>query len=331
MPPTFAGVPSSNAEIEFAARFTLPVIVNVPGLDPAESVPPFTVTLPTTAPDPPNVAPVETETVAFAPPNVVPAPTSIVPSATVIAPVNALDCAVSSKVPAPVFVKAFPPDRALANETVLPEATSRLPPLVPRVMAFVKLEIDSLASNVPLFSVRAPPPSALAAAIASFPPLTETLPSKLELLPDSVSVPVPCFVSPPVLPETMDEIARSPLVSIVPPLPASCRARLGMDSSAPVYSSVPAWPLLPSVSVPEPMAPIAATLRVPCSTVVVLPAPERLLDVLDSVSTPAPCLVNAPTPVKAPVVVNAPVLLIVPPFPASVIACIRLVASALPV
>ena len=88
-------------------------------------------------------------------------------------------------------------------------------------------------------------------------------------------------------------------------------------------------PALPSVSVPSPMAPMAATLRMPWLIVV---APVRVL-VPPSVSVPAPLLVNAAVlPVPKPFVKpTLAAMSSVPPLPAKVMVCVSPLAAVVPV
>ena len=108
------------------------------------------------------------------------------------------------------------------------------------------------------------------------------------LAPESVSVPAPILVSPPMPESVPPSVELLPLVSKVPPPKLSVTARFEVKPAR--YCKVPP----PSVRVPEPLPRLlsADTASVPPLIVV----PPKYVLAPDSVSVPAPILVRPPMP-----------------------------------
>ena len=172
----------------------------------------------------------------------------------------------SVSVPAPILVSPPMPDIVPENVVLvlsLPvvsvaEPSVTLPAPASEPMVWLK---PSRSSVAPLATVNAlPAENAFAAPACSVPALTAVAPEYV-LSPDSLSVPAPILVSPP-LPEIVPaRIAKLPLVSTVPPAEFSVTSRL--EKKPERYSSVPPLKLRPPRSLPRLSS--ADTARVPPS------------------------------------------------------------------
>src|SRR6266436_2855357 len=130
-------------------------------------------------------------------------------------------------VPAPILVSPPVPTRLPASVSAFACVSTVLVPL--SVIALASESPLAAACNVvPFAKVRSPVPSAVLEATASVPALS-AVPPEYKLLPDSVTVPVPALVRPP-LPEREEARATLlPLVSNVPPAAPSGARREEMS------------------------------------------------------------------------------------------------------
>ena len=228
-------------------------------------------------------------------PAVEPAPTVNVPAETVKLPVNVF-VAVRTASPDPVFARFPLPEMTPATVSVLPLATETeldVPVASAKGLLESRLSV-SVAESVPPLSVSVAGARSVASEIATVPALTVSAPV-CELLPESVSVPLPCLVKLPLLPDITPEYVVSPeppainvpepsviapepeidatvsvrlLTSNVPDAPTTMSEEFEMHSSFVLTRNVPPLTVTSPVNV---FAPVSTRVPVPVLTMSPVP------------------------------------------------------------